>query len=109
MAVIKLQQKLLSNIKKNSKLSLKVCKPNTTTYTFDSGLQITVVSAMIAFGFLFNALILTPKINHFRDRVNSGDIDAERMFARLHLFSVAIFGSQFFASLYIIISQAYFS
>ena len=70
---------------------------------------ITLVSTAIAFGFLFNALILTPKINQFRDRANSGEIDAEKIFARLHLFSVGIFGCQFFASLYLIISQTYFT
>ena len=72
-------------------------------------LLITVVSTAIAFGFLFNALILTPKINQSRDRANAGEVDAEKIFARLHLFSVGIFGSQFFGSLYIIISQTYFS
>ena len=73
----------------------------------NSGSLVAAVSAIIAFGFLFNALILTPKINHFRDKANSGDFDAKRAFGRLHLFSVAIFGSQFFASLYLIISQTY--
>ena len=67
------------------------------------------VSAAIAFGFLINALILTPKINQFRDKANSGDGDSEKIFARLHLLSVSIFGSQFFASLYLIISQTYFT
>ena len=81
----------------------------TVSSLFDSGLLITVISAIIAFGFLFNAQILTPKINQVRDRANSGDIDAERVFARLHLSSVAIFGSQFFAGLYLIISQTYFA
>ena len=76
---------------------------------FDNEHLITVVSATTAFGFLFNALILTPKINKFRDRANSGNADAEKVFARLHLLSVGIFGSQFFASLYLIISQAYFT
>ena len=76
---------------------------------FDSEIKITAISAVIAFGFLFNALIITPKINQFRDRANSGDVDAERVFARLHLFSVSIFGCQFFASLFLIISQSYFT
>ena len=76
---------------------------------FDSGIQTTVISAVVTFGFLFNALILTPKINQFRDKSITGEIAAEKVFARLHLFSVAIFGSQFFASLYLIISQTYFN
>ena len=76
---------------------------------FDSEIQITVISAVIAFGFLFNAVILTPKINQFRDKSITGEVAAEKAFARLHLFSVAIFGSQFFASLYLIISQTYFN
>ena len=76
---------------------------------FDNEHLITAVSAMIAFGFLINALILTPKINQFRDKSTTGEVAAEKAFARLHLFSVAIFGSQFFASLYLIISQTYFT
>ena len=75
--------------------------------TVDGELLIAMVSTAIAFGFLFNALILTPKINQFRDRANSGEVDAEKIFARLHLFSVGVFGSQFFASIYLIISQTY--
>ena len=75
---------------------------------FDGGILITVISALIAFGFLFNALILTPKINQFRDKSITGEVAAEKAFARLHLFSVAIFSIQFFASLYLIISQNYF-
>ena len=76
---------------------------------FDSGILITVISAVIAFGFLFNALILTPKINQFRDKSITGEVAAEKAFARLHLLSVTIFGSQFLASLYLIISQTYFT
>ena len=75
----------------------------------NGGLLVAVVSAIIALGFLFNALILTPKINQFRDRASAGEVAAEKVFARLHLFSVAIFASQFFASLYLIISQTYFT
>ena len=75
----------------------------------DSGLLVGGVSATIALGFLFNALILTPKINQFRDRASAGEVAAEKAFARLHLFSVTIFGSQFLASLYLIISQTYFT
>ena len=76
---------------------------------FDDAPLTTVVSGVIAFGFLFNALILTPKINQFRDKSSSGEVAAEKVFARLHLFSVAIFGSQFFASLCLIVSQTYFA
>ena len=75
----------------------------------NGGLLVAVVSAIIALGFLFNALILTPKINQFRDRASAGEVGAEKIFARLHLFSVTIFGSQFLASLYLIISQTYFT
>ena len=64
---------------------------------------------LFIFGFLFNALILTPKINQFRDRASAGEVAAEKAFARLHLLSVTIFGSQFLASLYLIISQTYFT
>ena len=75
---------------------------------FDSEIQITVISAVVAFGFLFNAQILTQKFNQFRDRASAGEVAAEKAFARLHLFSVTIFGSQFLASLYLIISQTLF-
>jgi len=75
----------------------------------DGGLLLAAVSAIIALGFLFNALILTPKINQFRDRASAGEVAAEKAFARLHLLSVTIFGSQFLASLYLIISQTYFT
>ena len=75
----------------------------------DGGLLVAAVSAIIALGFLFNALILTPKINQFRDRAGAGEVAAEKVFARLHLFSVTIFSSQFLASLYLIISQTYFT
>ena len=75
---------------------------------FDSEIQIIGISAIIALGFLFNALVLTPKINQFRDRASAGEVAAEKAFARLHLLSVTIFGSQFLASLYLIISQTYF-
>jgi len=73
----------------------------------DGELLITVVSTVIAFGFLFNALIITPKINQSRDRANSGEVDAEKIFARLHLISVGIFSIQFVASLGLIISHSY--
>ena len=73
----------------------------------DGEVPIAIVSAAIALGFLFNALVLTPKINQVRDKANSGEGDAEKIFARLHLFSVGIFGVQFFASIYLIISETY--
>ena len=72
-------------------------------------LLVDVESTAIAFGSLFNAFVLTPKINQFRDRANSGVVGSEKVFARLHLFSVGIFGCQFIASLYLIISQTYFT
>ena len=71
--------------------------------------HIAVVSAVIAVGFLFNAIILTPQINRFRDKSIAGVAGAEKVFARLHLLSVAIFVSQLSASLYIIISETYFA
>ena len=78
-------------------------------FSFINGeMLVTVVSTAIAFGFLFNAFVLTPKINQSRDRTNSGEVGSEKVFAQLHLFSVGIFGCQFFASLYLIISQTYF-
>ena len=48
-------------------------------------LMITVVSTAIAFGFLFNAFILTPKINQFRDRANSGEL-AQKKYLRGYIY-----------------------
>ena len=76
---------------------------------FNSQQHIAAVSAVITFGFLFNALILTPQINRFRDKTISGDVGAKKVFKRLHLLSVIIFVIQFLASLYLIISTAYFA
>ena len=61
------------------------------------------ISAFIAVGFLGNAFILTPKINHYRDAVLDGDVAAKTMFGQLHLISVAVFLMQLFASGYIVI------
>ena len=76
---------------------------------FNSQLLITSVSVVIALGFLFNASVLTPRINHYRDKAIAGDVAAEKVFARLHLFSVAVFVSQFFASVYLIIAESYYA
>ena len=76
---------------------------------FENALLNTAFSTMIALGFLFNALILTPQINQYRDRAITGDADAEKTFKRLHLFSVVIFVSQFFASFYVIIAESYYA
>ena len=75
---------------------------------FNSQMHTTAVSAVITLGFLFNAVILTPQINRFRDRTIAGNEDAKKVFERLHLLSVAIFVTQFLASLYLIISETYF-
>ena len=71
-------------------------------------MYVTAVSSVITVGFLFNATILTPQINRFRDKTIAGDAGAKKVFERLHLLSVGIFVSQVLASLYLIISEAYF-
>ncbi len=71
-------------------------------------MNIAAVSAVITLGFLFNAAILTPQINRFRDKTIAGDAGAKKVFERLHLLSVVIFITQASASLYLIISEAYF-
>ena len=76
---------------------------------FDHQPRLTGVSTAIALAFLFNAFILTPRINHFRDKAITGNVGAEKVFARLHLFSVAIFISQLVGSFYIIIAESYFA
>jgi hypothetical protein len=81
----------------------------TISAVLNSQLQIATISAVITIGFLFNTVILTPQINRFRDKTIKGDIGAKKIFDRLHLLSVAIFLSQFSASLYLIISEAYFA
>ena len=68
----------------------------------ESQMHVAIVSAVIALGFLFNAIILTPQINRFRDKMMSGEVGAKTVFARLHLLSVAIFVCQFATSLYLI-------
>ena len=78
------------------------------TAIFNNQVHIAAVSAVITLGFLFNAAILTPQINRFRDKTIAGDVGAKKVFERLHLLSVAIFVSQVSASLYLIISEAYF-
>ena len=80
----------------------------TITSIFNNQVHIAAVSAVITLGFLFNAAILTPQINRFRDKTIAGDVGAKKVFERLHLLSVAIFVSQVSASLYLIISEAYF-
>ena len=80
----------------------------TVTAIFNNQVHIAAVSAVITLGFLFNAAILTPQINRFRDKTIAGDVGAKKVFERLHLLSVAIFVSQVSASLYLIISEAYF-
>ena len=51
------------------------------------GWQFTV-SGLIASGFALNLLVLTPKINAYRDRELEGDPAAKRIFGLLHLASV---------------------
>ena len=78
-----------------------------TTAIFKYQVHIPALSPVITLGFFFNAAILTPQINRFRDKTIAGDAGAKKVFARLHLLSVAIFISQVSASLYLIISEAY--
>ena len=54
------------------------------------GWQFTV-SGLIASGFALNLLVLTPKINAYRDRELEGDPAAKRIFGLLHLASVGVF------------------
>jgi hypothetical protein len=60
------------------------------------------VSALSAGGFAVNVLILTPRINSYRDRDLDGDAAAKRMFGLLHLASVGIFLLQLVGSLTVI-------
>ena len=65
------------------------------------GWQFTV-SGLIASGFALNLLVLTPKINAYRDRELEGDPAAKRIFGLLHLASVGVFLLQLAGSLAVV-------
>ena len=65
------------------------------------GWQFTV-SGLIASGFALNLLVLTPKINAYRDRELEGDPAAKRIFGLLHLASVGVFRLQLAGSLAVV-------
>ena len=71
---------------------------------FDSHSPNAIISALVALGFLSNAVILTPQINKYRDALLAGDTAAKAMFGRLHLISVAVFLVQLLASGYIVMT-----
>ena len=79
-------------------LSLAAC---VAALVVDAGWQFTV-SGLIATGFALNLLVLTPRINAYRDRDLDGDAAARRMFGLLHMVSVAIFLLQLAGSLAVI-------
>ena len=66
-----------------------------------AGWQFTV-SGLIASGFALSLLVLTPKINAYRDRELEGDPAAKRIFALLHLASVGVFLLQLAGSLAVV-------
>lgn len=66
-----------------------------------AGWQFTV-SGLIASGFALNLLVLTPKINAYRDRELEGDPAAKRIFGLLHLASVGVFLLQLAGSLAVV-------
>ena len=66
-----------------------------------AGWQFTV-SGLIASGFVLNLLVLTPKINAYRDRELEGDPVAKRIFGLLHLASVGVFLLQLAGSLAVV-------
>ena len=65
------------------------------------GWQFTV-TGLIASGFALNLLVLTPKINAYRDRELEGDAAAKRIFGLLHLASVGVFLLQLAGSLAVV-------
>ena len=65
------------------------------------GWQFTV-SGLIASGFALNLLVLTPKINAYRDCELEGDPAAKRIFGLLHLASVGVFLLQLAGSLAVV-------
>ena len=57
-----------------------------------------IISITMAFGFLANAYVITPKINKYRDLSLSGDTASKKKFKLLHLLSVSIFLLQILGS-----------
>lgn len=65
----------------------------------------TTLSGIVALGFVLNLVILTPRINKYRDMDLEGDKVAKRTFAYLHTASVIIFVLQTVISVLIIIDH----
>ena len=66
-----------------------------------------IISLVSAAFFLINLIYLTPRINIYRDKFKSGIIEAEKKFKMLHLFSVVLFISQLFGSIFIVFVYFY--
>ena len=79
-------------------LALAAC---VVAFMVGAGWQFTV-SGLMASGFALNLLVLTPKINAYRDRELEGDAAAMRIFGLLHLASVGVFLLQLAGSLAVV-------
>ena len=79
-------------------LALAAC---VVAFMVGAGWQFTV-SGLMASGFALNLLVLTPKINAYRDRELEGDAAAKRIFGLLHLASGGVFLLQLAGSLAVV-------
>ena len=66
-----------------------------------------IISLVSAAFFLINLIYLTPRINIYRDKFKGGIVEAEKKFKMLHFFSVVLFISQLFGSIFIVFVYFY--
>ena len=72
-----------------------------------SKIDFLIISLVSAAFFLINLIYLTPRINIYRDKFKGGIVEAEKKFKMLHFFSVALFISQLFGSIFIVFVYFY--
>ena len=68
---------------------------------------ISMIDFLIISFFLINLIYLTPRINIYRDKFKGGIVEAEKKFKMLHFFSVVLFISQLFGSIFIVFVYFY--
>ena len=72
-----------------------------------STIDFLIISLVSAAFFLINLIYLTPRINIYRDKFKGGIVEAEKKFKMLHFFSVVLFISQLFGSIFIVFVYFY--
>ena len=76
-------------------------------FIFGKSFYGSIISILMALGFLANTYIITPKINKLRDLSISGNVSAGKHFKFLHLLSVFIFLFQILGSISILITYSF--